>query len=1483
MNKSMKINKRIFGKKVLCILLTVSLCLMMIPHYLFAQRLQANAQVTESGAPDLSNNHFGEFNYQVNTNGNIVKYSNKQIFEKITNKIENQESVELSAKAAINKALVEAQVGYSGDLSKTISIPSYLPTSITSITSDLSYIQATQQAAEPGVWVFDIADPGLPTASGKLSITPVFASYTASYEVEAVKAATYTFDYPSAQGSIVVTPITSSTDKPIDTINDTAGTNDTNGVPAVSTVKSTARVDAQVKVKTVTPNANGVIEYGVNVTRNADNNGNNEEESLIEDVDLPNEEYFIDASVSKDLSYGDDASFSKEDFMTEEGQTADLKITDIELASTDKDVELKKIGGTGDYVGYQLKFKDLFESGEKIGITYTYSDGDTEEETITKNVILTKGVNPINLGEFNIQDILNEVDGALKARTKTEQLNHIKNKLESEAKNRNWKTLENNPIVLSVDMNNLFKSDQSYDLWNGTSSIDLQLKAFTCVVNGVPTSFYKPTYENPEISVSAPETDNESAKYFDASYEMDSSQQDYDVYVYGSDSIKIQANGTYTASNQTDEADPSEWSSEQIKPHLENVSTEGNKMSLKAFLKGNDSVVKKINKTIVMFDKNWYEGYTLPDTKEGESATGIIDQIINFFFSKEDVKMTINHSELVNGVLLGAHMINPPQESEFDSGQIEFIFSGNKDFEVDLSDASIQPKIKNPGTEDIVVLERQELTKKLTKDGDTTRIVHNAPKMEEQKIEWTHLNEEGVEVSGESPQELSDKAQTLKVQIKMPKDASHLFEYTRQASKDPTAGGNRIFAEYKSAKHPTPRKITYNDVNNGFKYNEKNDTWEASVQIDPLELGGRNEDNYFVTVYPIIDVLGRTAANVDSVDSIPYTFGVDHVQPNINVKWTPDKPSNTYTTAGRNTDYYKQTRTAEITIDDLNFDATCPSIDKTFIAQNLDPTEATKTDKITISEWTKSRILADGKSCDQYKATITISDEGDCKIDIDCHDLVTNEKGQYIHQADHYDSKWFCIDWTNPTLSVTWDNNNVVNGKYYTAARTATLVLNERNFASEYFPVNPIVTTGHDGTVGSAGFSGWSHSGTHTYTATVNFPSEGTYALTVDGKDLALNALSPYAQPEFVIDWTAPNIQISNVQDHQAYNDVIQPVVTINDANMSPETTCQVNNLGITKGNPFQTSPAASDAQYTYSYSNPEKVPDNDGVYRVNVNAVDMAGNSSQQTLVWSVNRFGSTYVIDAETDKMLNNYVNDSTKQDVKVVEINPSGLESSKIDEKKGSFTSTLTEGQDFTTNSSGGGDSWFERQYTIDKNHFIEDNDYTLYFSSKDTAGNENENTMDNKNPEHNAKVDIRFTLDNAKPTCYYDNLSQEIYGEAKHDAAVVLEDNTNAFSEATVSIDGEEEYYDGDKIKDIENKVNMTLNESSAPHTIEVTATDKAGNTMDKSIKKVVVSSNPLVQWFYNTPLFIGTLVGVGLVAAAIVAYVIYRNKKKGEEK
>lgn len=210
-----------------------------------------------------------------------------------------------------------------------------------------------------------------------------------------------------------------------------------------------------------------------------------------------------------------------------------------------------------------------------------------------------------------------------------------------------------------------------------------------------------------------------------------------------------------------------------------------------------------------------------------------------------------------------------------------------------------------------------------------------------------------------------------------------------------------------------------------------------------------------------------------------------------------------------------------------------------------------------------------------------------------------------------------------------------------------------------------------------------------------------------------------------------------------------------------------------------------------------------------------------------------------------MNGYINNDNLKDVIVTEINPSGVDSHSVDMTKGSFTETLTEGSDYTANASGGDGSWYECEYIIKKDFFKDDGKYMINYYSKDKVGHDNENTMENRNKDRNASVNVQFMLDNASPSVSYNNLSEPQYAENKHSATAKFEDNSGKFSEAKVIINGDEQYVSGDELDKKDKEVDFELNESSTPYKVETIAIDKAGNEMDRDVKNVVVTSNPFL--------------------------------------
>ena len=476
----------------------------------------------------------------------------------------------------------------------------------------------------------------------------------------------------------------------------------------------------------------------------------------------------------------------------------------------------------------------------------------------------------------------------------------------------------------------------------------------------------------------------------------------------------------------------------------------------------------------------------------------------------------------------------------------------------------------------------------------------------------------------------------------------------------------------------------------------------------------------------------------------------------------------------------------------------------------------------------------------------------------------------------------FTLDKTAPTMDVVFDNDNATNGNYYNAPRTATITVTEHNFLEELMSVEPTADPGNGSSVGQPVVGAWSSVG-DVRTATVNFPGEGVYTLSVSGVDGADNALATYTASEFIIDTTTPEIEISGVENRQAYSGSAQPGVAVHDTNVSDATSIELSKISYPAGdddaNPYAESRSNATTDITVSYPDAPDSAENDGVYTLTVQAVDMAGNTADQAVTWSVNRFGSTYVISDDTTRMLNNYLKSEKVDNVIVTEINPSALkdDATAIELMHDTSNSTLRRGSDYRIESSDSS-GWNEYTYNVAKDNFGSDGAYRVLFHSEDTASNTSENTMANKNASRSATAEVAFAVDDTKPVVSFIDLdSGGVYEESTHKAQVSVQDNLKPES-AVVKVDGQT-VLDLDS-SDLEGSAAHAFDvpETAGAHEVVVTAYDAAGNAETVTASDVTVTTDPVKLWMNNTPLFVGTIVGGIVVIGAVAAFFVLRFRR-----
>lgn len=206
------------------------------------------------------------------------------------------------------------------------------------------------------------------------------------------------------------------------------------------------------------------------------------------------------------------------------------------------------------------------------------------------------------------------------------------------------------------------------------------------------------------------------------------------------------------------------------------------------------------------------------------------------------------------------------------------------------------------------------------------------------------------------------------------------------------------------------------------------------------------------------------------------------------------------------------------------------------------------------------------------------------------------------------------IDITHPEVTITFDLNNPLNGKYYKTTRTATISVKERNFDTN--AVN-LKITNTDGTMPSV--SGWSissqagESDDAINTCRVEFSADGDYNMTMQCKDQAGNESNTVKVDEFTIDKTIPVISVSYDNNSAAtpgyYNANRTATITIkehnfNAAEVNSQITAALQGSGISAPGVggWSNSGDTHTASVTFS---------DDGDYTFDIDYTDLAGNAA--------------------------------------------------------------------------------------------------------------------------------------------------------------------------------------------------------------------------------------------------------------------------------
>lgn len=610
-----------------------------------------------------------------------------------------------------------------------------------------------------------------------------------------------------------------------------------------------------------------------------------------------------------------------------------------------------------------------------------------------------------------------------------------------------------------------------------------------------------------------------------------------------------------------------------------------------------------------------------------------------------------------------------------------------------------------------------------------------------------------------------------------------------------------------------------------------------------------------------VRILLTAEDNAGNVTSMEYSIKIDITKPIINIKYDKN--------AADSGSFFRESRRANVTVKERNFDPAAVQVS----IKNTDGTIP------TISKWSKT----DGNGNldnTQWEATIEYTAEGDYTFAIACTDQAGNPN-EPVHYADGTVAPTaFTIDKTRPTISVTYDNNSALNGNYYNANRTATVVVTEHNFDASR--VNITLRATDDGAdIALPTVSGWTSSGDR-HTATIAYQRDGLYTFDIDVTDKAGNTSADFTEQTFYVDTTAPTLEITGIADRSANNGDIIPVVSYSDTNYDDAQVSITLTGAMRKGVALDGSYADQHNGKVFTFKNFAKEKEVDDIYTLAATLTDKAGNTTEKTILFSANRFGSTYALSAATEQLNGSYV--QMPQDVVVTETNPDALQNIRITLFKNNQTIILQEGTDYRIEVRGGNGQWYEYIYTVLAKNFADDGVYRLTFYSEDAAGNIAENTLDTK------KQEIGFGVDKTKPNMVVTNLESDTTYPLENLTVSLSAGDNLLLQSVVVYLDDYSKAYKTWTAEEVAAIVadqgEFTFDipgDSTGAHQVKIVCTDAAGNEQTEEITNFYVTTNLFVRYYNNKPLFFGSIAAVVVIAGVVIALAAGKKKKNDKEK
>lgn len=555
----------------------------------------------------------------------------------------------------------------------------------------------------------------------------------------------------------------------------------------------------------------------------------------------------------------------------------------------------------------------------------------------------------------------------------------------------------------------------------------------------------------------------------------------------------------------------------------------------------------------------------------------------------------------------------------------------------------------------------------------------------------------------------------------------------------------------------------------------------------------------------------RVVDRTNHSSEVSKIFSIDKDAPEITVSYDKTEEDT----------FYNTNRSATITVKERNFDPAQFKVDGT---------------SGSMSNWTNNG--------DVWTSTMSFTEDKDYNFKLSCVDRAGNA-------SNVYDSGAFTIDKTAPVMSVSWNTNKPSNGNYYNQRRTATITVVEHNFDASLFKLE-----------GNGVLSGWSGSG-DSHTATVSFDTDGEYEFSISGQDKAGNNAETFSSGKFNIDVTMPELSIEGVENSVSYKENVGFTVRMSDNNIDTSNTSVT--LTARKQGNIRVNGIVNEKTGEFSFTDIPKEEVYDDIYTLVAKVTDKAGNVTEKSIKFSVNRFGSKYTfLDAS---ILGTYLR--KPKDIIITEDNVDKLDTEKA------RVSIIKDGVELnvdpkyiTIEETGGENDKYSYKYIVSKEAFKEDGKYLVQIYSHAVEGTDYSSVSQ----------EYAFVLDSQKPEIIVSGVESDgKYKDYQKNVTIDVRDKTGVKT-IKLTLNGKEV-----PLSKSNGVYSFTIKESKEKQNFIVEVEDMAGNISTKTVDNFLISSDTMMfivnQWWFK--------LGIGAVIVflgAIIALIAksHRERRKAEK-